>query len=218
MTERHSDHDAMTRKILVGILVLAFVARVAAMVLFQTWDFSSDIAFGNEEGEIAYSLANGHGYAWPVLGRPVGPPQGTFQPDRPIPTAWKAPISPAIIATAFWFFGSYTSTAAISLELLQIAFSLLSCYLLFLLGKLVFNNDWPGLIAAFLFAIYPSSIHFSVQKIEYATLLTLLGLLILLQTFELAKRPGIARSIVLGALCGLALLVNPVIVANVCQS
>ena len=161
MTDQTLDGKARTRKILLAILLLAFAARVSTMLLLQTWEFPSDLAFGNEEGEIAYSLANGDGFAWPVLGRAVGPPGNTIQPEQPVPTSWKAPVNPVIVAAAFWIFGSYTVSAAVALELFQIVLSILSCYVLFRLGKLVFNSDWPGLLAALIFAFYPASIHFS---------------------------------------------------------
>ena len=137
MNYRNLGREANVRKFLVGILVLAFVVRVAAMLLLQTWTFPSERAFGYEEGEIAYALANGQGFSWPQTWRPVGPPGAMVKWDRPEPTTWKAPVHPAIIGVAFWFFGSYTAGAAIALELFQVLLSLLSCYVLFRLGRML---------------------------------------------------------------------------------
>jgi len=206
--------SANLHKFLAGILVLAFVVRVGAMVLLHTWVFPTERAFGYETGEIGYALANGQGFSWPQTWRAVGPPGGGqfVQRDHPVPTSWEAPIYPIIVGLTFRVFGSYTALSAIILELFQVLLSMLICGVLFRLGQLLFN-DWAGLLAALIFAVYPASVHFSVQKVEYSPLLTLLGLLIILQIIELSKRPSIGGSVALGILFGVGTLVNPVILA-----
>jgi len=200
------------RKSIAVILTLAFIVRVSAMLVLHTWIFPTERAFGAEEGEIAYALANGQGYSWPQTWRPVGPPGARVKHDHPEPTTWKAPVNPIITALAFRLFGSYSTTAAVALESFQVVLSVLSCYVLFRIGRTLFNEG-TGLIAALIFALYPASIHFSVQKLEYGTLLTFLGLLIVQQTIGLSRRPGMSGSLALGALFGIATLVNPVILA-----
>ncbi len=164
------------------------------------------------KARLPYALANGQGYSWPQTWRPVGPPGAMVKNDEPVPTTWKAPISPAITAAAFRLFGSYSTRAAVVLELFQVLLSLISVYVIFRLGKALFN-EWTGVVAALIFALYPASIYFSVKKIEYGTLLTLLGLLLIQQTLALAKRPTMSGSLLLGAIAGVATLVNPVILA-----
>ena len=200
------------RKSLISILVLGFIARVSVMLVLQTWIFPNERHYGYEEGEIAYALAHGQGYSWPQTWRSVGPDGALIKRDHPEPTSWRAPLSPAILGIAFWVFGSYSIKAAVAAELFQVLVSLLSCYVLFRLGRMLFN-EWTGLIAALIFALYPASIHFAVQKIEYGTLLTLLGLLIVEQTITLARRPSLGGKLLLGALAGVATLANPVILA-----
>ncbi len=140
------------RRALLAILTIAFVARVGAMVLLHSWEFPSEREFGYEEGEIAYALANGQGFSWPQTWREVGPPGAMLKRVRPEPTTWKAPIAPSIIAAAFWLFGSYTARAAVAIESLQIVLSVISVYLVFRLGRDVFNQC-TGLAAAFIFAL-----------------------------------------------------------------
>jgi 4-amino-4-deoxy-L-arabinose transferase-like glycosyltransferase len=123
-----------------------------------------------------------------------------------------APIQPSIIALAFWTFGSYTARAALAVELFQALMSVLICYVLFRLGKLLFN-PWTGLLAALIFAIYPAAIHFALQKFEYTIPLTLLGLLLVWKAIEFSERPGIAGGLALGMISGVAALANPVILA-----
>jgi 4-amino-4-deoxy-L-arabinose transferase-like glycosyltransferase len=200
------------RKALIGILALGLIVRISAMLLLQTWIFPNDRDFSYEEGEIAYALANGQGYSFPQMNRPVGPSGAMIKPDYPVPTAWKAPLNPAIMGLAFWIFGSYSAKAAAALELFQVVVSLLTCYVIFQLGKVLFDK-WVGLIAALIFALYPVSIHFAVQKVEYPTLFTLLGLVILQQTIILSKRPSLVRGLLLGTVAGIAVLLNPVILA-----
>ena len=200
-------------KLLAGVLLVALIARVGAMVALETWVFPSEQAFGYEEGEIAYAVVNGQGYSWPQTWRAVGPPGALRKREVPEATSWKAPVNPLIIAGVFWMLGTYTAASAIALELFQVGLALLSCYLLFRLGPLVFKSEWAGLLAALVFAVYPASIHFSVQKIEYGPLLTLLGLVFLEQAVLLAERPRVSRGLFLGFIGGIATLVNPVILA-----
>jgi 4-amino-4-deoxy-L-arabinose transferase-like glycosyltransferase len=181
------------------------------MLALHTWTFHSEREFGYETGEIGYAIANGQGFSWPQTWRPVGPGGRLAKRDHPEPTTWEAPVYPVIIGAAFWSFGSYSAKAAVALELFQVFLSLLGCYLLFRLGKQLFNTT-AGLLAAFMLSIYPAAIHFSVQKTEYSMLLVCMALLLILQTLQLSQRPSIGRSIVLGAVSGLATLVNPVII------
>ncbi len=200
------------RVCLISILLLAFAIRLAACLFLKTWHLKNEREFGYENGEIAYALANGQGFSWPQMSRAVGPPGDIRKRHHPEPTAWMAPIQPGIIALAFWTFGAYTAQAAIAVELFQVLLSVLICYVLFRLGKLLFN-PWAGLLAALVFALYPASIHFALQKFEYTVPLTLTGLLLIWRAIEFSERPNIAGSVALGALSGVALLVNPVILA-----
>lgn len=210
--EREHAVTSSGRWYLAGILVLACAVRVGAMLLLQTWSFPSERDFGAEEGEIAYALATGQGFSWPATWRPVGPPDALIRRDHPEPTTWKAPIYPSVIGLAFWVLGPYSTRAAIALELLQILLSLMTCYVLFRLGSMVFGES-AGLIAAAMFAVYPASLHFSLQKVEYGPLLTLLGLLILKHVITLSRSPSASGSVAVGTLFGIATLVNPVILA-----
>jgi 4-amino-4-deoxy-L-arabinose transferase-like glycosyltransferase len=200
------------RRILLVILVFALLVRVGAMLALHTWTFHSEREFGYETGEIGYAIANGQGFSWPQTWRAVGPGGRLTKRDHPEPTTWEAPIYPLIIGAAFWTFGSYSAEAAVALELFQVFLSLLGCYLLFRLGKQLFNAP-AGLLAAFILAIYPTAIHFSVQKTEYSMLLVFLSLLLMHQTLRLSQQPSIGKSLALGAIAGLATLVNPVILA-----
>jgi 4-amino-4-deoxy-L-arabinose transferase-like glycosyltransferase len=199
-------------RFLVGILVFALVVRVGAMILLHTWTFPTEREFGFETGEIGYAIANGQGFSWPQTWRAVGPGGQVSKRDHPVPTTWEAPVYPVIIAAAFWCFGSYSAKAAMALESFQILLSLIGCLVLYRLGKQLFNER-AGLIAAFMFSLYPAAVYFSIRKTEYSILLSILSLLLLLGIIELSARPSKARAVALGALCGLATLVNPVIMA-----
>ena len=50
-----------TGRLLAGVLFVALLARVGAMVALEAWVFPEEQAFGWEEGEIAYALVNGQG-------------------------------------------------------------------------------------------------------------------------------------------------------------
>src|SRR5512132_2682843 len=70
--------------------------------------------FGYEIGRVARSIAEGRGYSSPLF-------------NDTGPTAWAAPIYPAILAAVFRVFGIFTTTSAIVMLSINSAFSALTC-------------------------------------------------------------------------------------------
>jgi 4-amino-4-deoxy-L-arabinose transferase-like glycosyltransferase len=194
-----------SKKLLIGIVVLALGARLAVAILTRSWIFPSDDnfrAFGYEMGQIASSLATGNGFSWP--GQPG---------HQPVPTAWMPPVYPLIMAAVFKVFGIFSGQAAIAIELFLTTASVLSCILLYLLGKRLYNAQ-VGLLAAFLLAIYPPSIHYAVRNLWDTSLFTCCLLLIILTFLKLASHPDVKQGTYLGILLGFTALLNPVIVGT----
>ncbi|HUP02034.1 MAG TPA: glycosyltransferase family 39 protein [Gemmatimonadota bacterium] len=186
------------------IFGLAVAIRVLVGVVTTSWVFPSTDHFwqyGYEMGQIAASLSSGDGFSWPSWS---AYPQG--------PTAWMAPIQPFLMGAAFKAFGAYSVRAAVAIELFQVVVSALSCVLLYFIGRRVFNAP-TGLIAATLFALYPPSIHFAVQKLWSTSLLAACLLLLTLMLLGLAARPDLRRGMRVGAVLGFTALVEPVVVA-----
>lgn len=189
--------------LLIGILVLAFATRLGIAIATKSWIFSSDDnfwEFGYEMGQIASTLAMGNGFGWP---------EWSAHPEGP--TAWMAPVYPFIMAVAFRNLGIYSSQAAIVLQLFQIILSVLTCVLLYFLGKRLYNAQ-VGLIAAFLLAMYPPAVHYSVRIIWDTSLFTACLILIILMFLRQAQSPDMKGGAFLGLLIGFTALVNPVVI------
>jgi 4-amino-4-deoxy-L-arabinose transferase-like glycosyltransferase len=127
---------------------------------------------------------------------------GTFIDPNPV---WiRVPLFPLIAAGFFHFFGPNISVV----NLFQIALSVANAYLVFLLGKWTFGRR-AGLIAAFLFAVFPPlatypSTFFMTEPI-FAFLMTLMLVLVMLAL----RTKSYSLAAVCGLLLGLACLTRP---------
>jgi 4-amino-4-deoxy-L-arabinose transferase-like glycosyltransferase len=101
-----------------------------------------------------------------------------------------------------------------ALEFFQTVVSALSCVVLYLIGKRLYSPQ-TGLLAALMLAVYPSSIHFAVQKIWSTTFFAACALLLFLILERASQRPGLRVGIGLGVCFGLVALLDPVILAVV---
>jgi len=188
-----------------GILMFALAARIATATLSTSGVLSNDRnswGFGYEMGQIAAAIAMGDGFSWPV-----------WTDHAQQPTAWMPPIYPNLIAVVFRCFGIFSIPAAVCLLLLQTAFSLLTCYFLYVIAKRTFNAR-AGLLAAFCFAAYPPAIHFAVQKIWSTSLFTCCLLGIVLALMKLRNEMSMTGGARLGLLTGFTALVDPVIIGG----
>ena len=189
---------------IICIIALAIGVRITVSLLTTSWVFPSKDnfwAYGHEMGQIASSIAMGKGFSWPDEFRRQGA------------TAWMPPVYPLIISASFRIFGIYSQKAAIAIELFQIILSVATCLTIYKLGKILYNAH-VGIITALIFAFYPSSIHYAVQKIWSTTLFTLSFLVIILLCLQQISRPTIGRSLGLGVLMGFAALVNPIVIGS----
>ena len=82
----------------------------------------ASVPFQNEVGNVADSLAHGHGFCC-LFRQPTGP------------TAWLAPLYPLLIAAIFKLFGSFTVASFYAAALMNSVFSALACITLFYAGK-----------------------------------------------------------------------------------
>ena len=190
---------------LIGIGFIAVSIRAVVAVLTTSWIFSKDghsWSFAYEMGQIAASLASGNGFSWPEWS---SYPKG--------PTAWMPPIYPFLIAATFRTFGVYSNQAAIFLLVFQTSSSVLTCFLLYMVGKRIFNAQ-AGLLAALLFAVYPASINFAVRQIWSVSLFSCCFLVLILSLLKLGKEMNVIQGTWVGVLAGVATLVDPIIVAS----
>jgi Gpi18-like mannosyltransferase len=81
---------------------------------------------GYETGQIARSIAEGHGFS-----SPLGVDSG--------PTAWITPVYPYILAGIFKVFGIYARSTEIIIKILNCLFAALACFPLYALGRRLFS-------------------------------------------------------------------------------
>jgi 4-amino-4-deoxy-L-arabinose transferase-like glycosyltransferase len=129
-----------------AILLLAFVFRCLLLVWVGERGLVGDEILYKG---LAHSLLSGQGLSLPYA------MWGTVQPYR-LTSTW-VPVYPAFLAFSLWLFWGNL----LLIKILQILFSVLSVWLVYRLGREMFN-EYLGLGAAFLFAVNPFCALFSV--------------------------------------------------------
>ncbi len=181
-------------------LILIFAAGIRVGF---AWDYTrqnpkqalSVIPFMFESGNIAVSLARGHGF-----GSPLRVPTG--------PTAWMTPIYPLLLAGVFRYFGVYTFRSFVAAVLLNILFATLTCVPIYYAGERI-GGAGLGAGAAWLWAIFPNAILIPFESMWEACLSALLAATILWATLALAKSRRARDWCGYGLLWGIALMTNP---------
>jgi hypothetical protein len=180
------------------ILVIALGARVA-FAWNQERKMRADLVglvpFLNETGNIAYSLAAGHGFSSPYW-------------QETGPTAWLTPVYPALVAGVFRVFGIHTPHSFFAIVFLNILFSAATCVPLFYAGKRV-GGLGVASGAAWLWAIFPNAVIIPYEWVWDTSLAALLMATILWATLELAETQSARDWCGYGLLWGFALMTNP---------
>jgi hypothetical protein len=199
------------------MVLVAFLLRIALILSFQTYDFSAvdsivfqadhtpevlhhfPFAFGYETGAVAYSLATGHGFSSPFAGS-TGP------------TAWLAPLYPAMCALVFKIFGCFTLLSAFVILSMNSLFSALTCIPIVRIGELTLGKKvglWSGWIwaAGVFFMQWPTT---WIWEVSLSALL--LGM-IFLQSLRLSEDGSLPAWSRFGFWWGIAALTNPALLA-----
>ena len=168
--------------LLLSILAAGLIARIATVALFHPPIFGDDLDY------IALGKSLAHGGAYELEGHP---------------TAYRPPGYPLLLAFSFRLFGE----SLIPVRAAQAAADLLSCFLVFVLGRKLFSER-VGLIGAGIFALFPIQILY-VSIIMTETVFTTLLLLYLL--ICAGETDSWKRSIAAGIVLGAGTLVRPTI-------
>jgi hypothetical protein len=179
------------------ILVVALLVRLAFL-----WDYAgqnperalSTIPFLFESGNIAHSLAIGHGFGSP------------FHVDTG-PTAWMTPAYPLILAGIFRIFGEYTFAAFIAAALVNIFATTLAPVPIYFAGKRIMGVG-VGAGAAWLWAVFPNAFQIPTESMWDASITSLLTATILWATLKVDDSKRLFDWIVYGFLWGIALMTN----------
>ena len=153
------------------------------------------VPFLNETGNIAFSLAQGHGFSspwWQETGA----------------TAWLTPVYPWIVSVLYRLFGIHTPHAFYAVVLVDICFSAATCMPIYFIGKKVAGSGVAA-GATWLWAIFPNAILIPYEWVWDTSLSALLMATILWATLELAESSRWRDWILYGALWGFALMTNP---------
>ncbi|MFZ0465944.1 MAG: glycosyltransferase family 39 protein [Candidatus Acidiferrales bacterium] len=183
---------------LVLILIVAAGLRIGFAwnnALHNSRQALSVVPFMFESGDIAVSLAQGHGF-----GSPFRVPTG--------PTAWMTPVYPLLLAGIFRIFGVYTYDSYLAAVGLNILFATLACIPIFFAGKRI-GGARLGAGAAWLWAIFPNAILLPFESMWDACLSSLLAATILWATLALANSRRVRDWLAYGLLWGFTLLTNP---------
>jgi 4-amino-4-deoxy-L-arabinose transferase-like glycosyltransferase len=179
------------------IAAVAFAVRFYFLYSFQkehSRQAVSVIPFLFEVGNIAHSIATGHGFGSP------------FRVDTG-PTAWMPPLFPTFLAGIFRIFGAYTFHAWLAVVIFNILCCTAVCVPLFFVGKKI-GGISLGAGAAWLWAIFPNAILLPIESMWDASFSALLVATILLATFALRDFPRFLNWCAYGLLWGFALMTN----------
>jgi len=180
------------------IASVAFLARVSFVWHQQRAiprEVLASVPFENEAGNIANALAQGRGFS-DVFRKPTGP------------TAWLAPVYPALLGAIFRIFGPFTFSSFLAAALLNCIFSAAATVPLFFAARRI-GGLAVAALASWLWAFCPAGIMLPFAWIWDTSLSAFLAAAILWATLELTDTSDYFNWIAYGVLWGIALLTNP---------
>ena len=181
------------------IVVFAFALRMAYFGR-DLAPFPGSSQYGGETGAVAAAIASGRGFSSPLPKMETGP------------TAWLAPVYPYLLAGIFKVFGIFTYKSLLSIRLLNIAFSALTCWPICTSGRMAFGRS-VGALSAWLWAILPDAIFYPVAWVWDTALTGLCLTALFAATLKLRGSSRTGAWIGYGALWAFSAMVNPCVLA-----
>jgi 4-amino-4-deoxy-L-arabinose transferase-like glycosyltransferase len=184
------------------IVLVALLLRVGF-----AWDYVGQnsrhalavLPFLQESGNIAASLASGHGFSSP------------FRIETG-PTAWMPPAYPWLLAGIFRVFGVRTFDSFLAAVALNILCSAFTCVPIFFAGRRV-GGLAVAALAAWLWAFFPNAILNAFESMWDASLAALLAAIILWATLAMEKSERWRDWVGYGLLWGVTLLTNVTLIS-----
>jgi 4-amino-4-deoxy-L-arabinose transferase-like glycosyltransferase len=154
------------------VVLIAFLARIALLIVGKTYIFPENWPGAYETGNIAAAIAETGTFSSP-FGTDTGP------------TAWMMPGYPFLLALIFKVFGTYSVSSAIMALLLDCIASVLTLIPIFFMTNQLYDRK-AALVAAAIFCFYPPSLWHATGRIWDTTLFTMMSLFLLnfLMTIE----------------------------------
>lgn len=194
-----------SKAFLITVVLIAFALRLSVMFATHSYrvveDDTDHFGFGWEMGRVARSLVNGEGFSSP-LPLPTGP------------TAIVGPAYPLVLAAVFKIFGTYTTSSAIVIRILQSIFSSLACLFIYLCGRDTLSQA-TGKLAALAWAIFPLNIFFTVNKVWETSLTVLLATALFWYMLRLRNSTSVSPWLATGVLLAIAALTSTSLVVIV---
>jgi 4-amino-4-deoxy-L-arabinose transferase-like glycosyltransferase len=184
------------------IILVALLLRVGF-----AWDYVGQnsrqalavLPFLQESGNIAASLASGHGFSSP------------FRIETG-PTAWMPPAYPWLLAGIFRVFGVRTYDSFLAAVGLNILCSAFTCVPIYFAGKRM-SGIGVAAVAAWLWAFFPNTILNAFESMWDASLAALLSAIILWATLAIEKSERWRDWLGYGLLWGVTLLTNVTLIS-----
>ena len=184
------------------IVLVALLLRVGF-----AWDYVRQnsphalavLPFLQESGNIAASLASGHGFGSP------------FRIDTG-PTAWMPPVYPWLLAGIFRVFGVRTYDSFLAAVALNTLCSAFTCVPIYFAGKR-FGGLGVAALAAWLWAFFPNTILNTFESMWDASVVALLASIILWSTLAIEKSERWRDWYAYGLLWGVTLLTNATLIS-----
>jgi 4-amino-4-deoxy-L-arabinose transferase-like glycosyltransferase len=156
-------------------VAVALVLRLGCLYLAHQAG-GNFFSVGQEAGNVAWSLALGHGFSSPLVGM-----QG--------PTAWVAPVYPFLLALGFKLLSMNPYHVVVFGQVLNAIFSALTCWPIYLLAKKLFSLR-VAVASGWTWAVLPTAILFPLEWIWDQSLAALLLTALLCATIYLSAEPS----------------------------
>jgi 4-amino-4-deoxy-L-arabinose transferase-like glycosyltransferase len=177
------------------IVLFAFALRMAYFSRDLS-PFPGSSLYGGETGAVAAAIASGRGFSSPLPKISTGP------------TAWLTPVYPYLLAGTFRLFGIYTYKSMVWIRLLNIIFSALTCWPIFVAGRIAFGKG-VGAASAWLWAVLPDAIFYPVVWVWDTALTGLCMAALFAVTLKIRGSSRTGAWIGYGALWAFSAMVNP---------
>src|ERR1700704_5347209 len=187
----------------VFIVVIAFIVRMLALsytVLVFATPIKTLVTYGYELGQVARSIAAGHGFSSPLRALETGP------------TAWFTPIYPYLLAGIFKVWGTYSDMSRVIIATLNCAFAALTIVPINGIARRSFGEG-VARGASWVWVFLPTSLYFPIAWIWDTALTALIFMLIFWATLALRGTRTIRPWAGYGALWVVGGLINPSILS-----
>ncbi len=187
------------RNALAMVVAIAFLVRIALLIVGKTYVFPENWPGAYETGNIAAALAETGTFSSP-FGTDTGP------------TAWMMPGYPFLLALMFKIFGTYSVSSAIIALLFDCVASALTIIPIFWMTNHLFDRK-AAMAAAVLFCFYPPALWHATGRIWDTTLFTMMSLFFLNYLMMIGKNWTTLTALQAGLLFGIIALFKVIILA-----